>query len=259
MKLGISTSCFYPLETEKAFSLIAKQNVDCCEIFFNADCELKKPFIKKLKKIKDESGITVTSIHPTMSLAESFMLFSAYDRRLKEGLDNYKRYGEIAAELGADFVIMHGGKDNGVLSEEQYCERYLQISESTAEGGGRLLQENVANFRAGSLDFLKMMVKNLGNQARFCLDVKQSIRGGYTPEAVIDAVGRNIDHLHISDHNSLSDCQLPLRADYDFKALFEKMKAIGYSGSAIIEVYSFAYKEYKEIFESYNMLKDSIK
>lgn len=81
MKIGISTSCLYPMHTEQAFETIAKTGVELTEIFFNANCELQPEFIKKLLAIKQEYGITVSSVHPTMSLAESFMLFSNYDRR----------------------------------------------------------------------------------------------------------------------------------------------------------------------------------
>ena len=129
MKIGISTACFYPLETEKALQKVVESGAESTEIFFNAECELEDSFINELVEIKKSSNTQIVSIHPTMTLAESFMLFSADERRTKQGLDQYRRYGEIAAKLGADYVIMHGGKDNGILNIEQYCERFMQISE----------------------------------------------------------------------------------------------------------------------------------
>ena len=257
MRIGVSTSCFYPLETEKAFAMVAESSSPCTEIFFNAHCELKPEFVHKLMEIKQSSGIDVVSIHPTMSLCESFMMFSAYERRLQEGLDEYRRYGEIAAQLGAKYVVMHGGKPNGVLDDLQYCERYMQIAEATSQNGAVLLQENVVNYRAGNIPFLKMMQKQLGDKVNFCMDVKQCIRGGYTPDDMIDAVGKNIRHLHISDNNSESDCMLPCRGNYDFKHLFERMKSIGYKGDAVIEVYSQAYKEYEEMFTALDCLNNT--
>ena len=210
MKLGISTACLYPLETEKALIELGKAGIKYTEIFFNCESELKPDFIKLLSKIANEYGITVTAIHPTMSLAESFMLFSAYDRRLYEGLSQFERYGEIAAELNAPYIILHGGKPNGILDDKAYCERFMQINSATKKGGGILLQENVAKFRAGNIDFLKMMVDNLGDEVGFCLDIKQSIRGGYSPFDAISAVGKNIRHLHISDNNNQKDCMIIL-------------------------------------------------
>jgi len=157
MSIGVSTSCFYPLETELSLEKIGKMGVDTTEIFFNADCELKDSFIDILEDIKDEYGINVVSIHPTMSLAESFVFFSNYERRFKEGLDRYARYSEIAARLGAKYIIMHGGKPNGILSDEEYCERYFEINRKTKENGVIVLQENVAKFRAADKEFLQNM------------------------------------------------------------------------------------------------------
>lgn len=250
MEVGISTSCFYPLETERALELIGKNGVKATEIFFNALSELGADFVSELKGISDYYGTAVRSVHPTMSLAESFMLFSAYDRRLYEGLDWYKRYGEIAARLGAKYVIMHGGKPNGVLDDNQYCERFLLISDAVAQNGAVLLQENVAKYRASSLDFLKNMVAQLGGRAAFCLDVKQCLRGGYTPQDMLDAVGKNVRHLHISDHNAEKDCLLPGDGEYDFSALFRAAEECGFCGSAMIEVYRWAYSDEREVFSS---------
>ena len=40
MNLGISTACFYPTVTEKAFECCIKSGSECCEVFFNAYSEL---------------------------------------------------------------------------------------------------------------------------------------------------------------------------------------------------------------------------
>ncbi len=255
MKLGISTSSLYPLETEKALEMLGRNGIKYTEIFFNSNYELKEDFVRELKNIADAYGVKIVSVHPTMSLAESFMLFSNYERRLNEGLDNFKRYGEIAATLGADYVILHGGKPNGILNDYQYCERFMLVNGCVQESGAELLQENVFRFRAEKLDFLKMMVENLGDRVGFCLDVKQSIRGGYTPFDVISAVGKNIKHLHISDNGEKGDCLLIGDGNFDFKRLFLEMKALDYKGAYILELYRNAYKEYDELFESFKSIK----
>ena len=38
MRIGVSSACLYPLETEKAFSAIVENEIPVCEIFFNAAC-----------------------------------------------------------------------------------------------------------------------------------------------------------------------------------------------------------------------------
>ena len=259
MKLGISTSCFYPLLTEKALAEVCAHGVPYTEIFFNATCELAPSFVAQLSSICGTSGTKVLSVHPTMSLAESFMLFSAYDRRLQEGLDSFRRYGEIAAEFGAKYVILHGGKPNQVLNDQEYCERFWQIAEAVEESGAMLLQENVRNFRAGSLALQKYMVEQLGDRVGFCLDVKQSVRNGYSPFDMVAAVGRNIRHLHFSDHDAEKDCLLPTKGKFDFLRLTKELRDIGYTGAAMIEVYQDAYRTYEDIFDAYQALDSLLK
>ncbi len=259
MKIGISTSCLYPMYTEECFKLIAQNAVPLTEIFFNADCELQPQFIDKLLKIKNEYAIEISSIHPTMSLAESFILFSNYDRRFYDGLEIYKRYGEIAATLGAKYVIMHGGKPNGTMDNYGYFDRFAKVSEVVSQNGATLLQENVVNFRAGNLQALGDMSNYLGDNVNFCLDVKQSLRGGYSPYDVLHLLGKKIKHLHISDHNTQSDCMLPSKSGvFDFKNFLHTATQCGYTGDAVIEVYRNAFGEVPELFDSHKKLLSQI-
>ncbi len=254
MNIGVSTSCFYPLETELSFEEIGKAGVKTSEIFFNAASELKPSFIDILSDIQKEYGINITSIHPTMSLAESFMIFSEYKRRFYESLNNFARYSEIAAELGAKYIILHGGKPNGLTTDEEYCERYMALNEVTKKNGITVLQENVVHFRAGEIEFLRSMRDILGNDAKFCLDIKQTIRSGYDPFELINEFSENIKHYHISDHSLASDCLLPLNGKFNFPLFFETLKQNSYDGACIIEVYKNAYHDYCEIFNSHKKL-----
>lgn len=255
MNLGISTSSFYPLETEVSLETIGKNGVKTAEIFFNAQCELKNSFVDILSDIKEEYGITISSVHPTMSLAESFMFFSNYERRFYEGLDSYRRYSEIAANLGAKYIIMHGGKPNGILSDEEYCEKYMQIKEATLQNGVTVLQENVFKHRAGDIEFLRSIKNILGDDAEFCFDIKQAVRCGYEPIQTIKEFSSNIKHYHISDHSLAGDCLLPLKGNFNFKELFNYLESINYNGALITEVYNNAYKDYAEIFNSFQKLQ----
>ena len=204
-----------------------------------------------LLDIQNEYGITVSSVHPTMSLAESFMIFSNYDRRYREAEDQYRRYSEIAASLGAEYIIMHGGKPNGILTDEEYCERYMRLKEITREHGATILQENVVRHRAGEIEFLRSMRNILGEEAEFCIDLKQSLRCGYDPYDLIEEFSDSIKHYHISDHSLSSDCLLPGDGGFDFKRLFTVLGEKGYDGSLMIEVYRDCYRSYQDIFNSF--------
>ena len=255
MNIGVSTASFYPLETENALEKIGKSGVKTTEIFFNAESELKPAFIDIIEDIKNEFSINITAIHPTMSLAEPFMIFSEYERRFYESINKFARYSEIAAQLGAKYIILHGGKPNGILSDEEYCERYMALNRETQKNGVTVLQENVACFRAGDIEFLRAMRDILKDDAAFCLDIKQCIRRGYNPFDLVEEFHPNIKHCHISDHSIAGDCLLPFNGKFNFEDFFKILNKKGYSGAYIIEVYKNAYKQYGEIFNSYNKLK----
>ena len=256
MNLGISTASFYPLETELALEELGKAGVKNTEIFFNAESELKDSFIEILLCLKEKYNMNITAVHPAMSLAESYMLFSAYDRRYYEGLKQYRRYSEVAKALGAKYLIMHGGKPNGVLNDEEYCQRYMALNYETGQNGVTVLQENVVNYRSGDIEFMRSMKNILGDDAKFCLDIKQCVRCGYLPMDLIEEFYDNIRHFHISDHSVAGDCLLPLKGKFDFKGLFDFLNQKGYEGALMTEVYRYAYKEYDEIFTSFRKLEE---
>lgn len=259
MSFGISGASLYPLETEKALEMIGKNNIPCTEVFFNSIKELEDDFIEKLIKIKNDCGIRISSIHPAFSLSESFLLFSAYERRTAEGFEIYKRYGEIASKLGAKYVILHGGKPNGVLDDYGYIERFYKLSRAVKEQGAVLLHENVVNFRAGSAEFLKKFTDYLKDDADICFDIKQAVRGNYDPTETVNIIGKNIRHYHISDNSSLSDCMLPGKGNFDFKKFFKAASKFDYKGDFIVEVYRSAYNEFGELFSSYFDFSDNMK
>ena len=247
MNIGISTASYYPLETELALEEIGKSGIKTTEIFFNAESELKNSFVDILEDIKDCYGLNIVAIHPTLSLAEPFMIFSNYERRFNESLEKFAHYSEIAARLGAKYINLHGGRPNSSLTDEEYCERYMILKHETLKNGVTVLQENVSKYRAGEIEFMRSMRDILGADAEFCFDIKQAVRSGYSPNLLAEEFLDNIRHLHISDHSIASDCMLPGNGGFDFTAFFELFQNNGYRGDAVIEVYNNAYKNFDEI------------
>lgn len=254
MNIGVSTASYYPLETELALEEIGKAGIKTTEVFFNAESELKSSFIDILEDVKDCYGIKIAAVHPTMSLAEPFVIFSNYQRRFDEAIDKFARYSEVAARLGAKYIILHGGRPASPVSDEEYCERYMLLKEETLKNGVTVLQENVAKYRAGEVEFMHSMRDILGNNAEFCFDIKQAVRCGYSPLELAEEFVANIKHLHISDHSLSSDCLLPGDGKFDFSEFFDLFEANGYAGDAVIEVYNNAYKTYDQLIKAYNSI-----
>lgn len=259
MSIGISTASFYPLEVEEAVRIISENRIECAEIFYNASRELKDSFTDYLLEIIGQTGLRISALHPMLSFAEPYMIFSQYQRRFEESLDNFKRYFENAVRLGAKYINLHGDRPLGKLSVEEYCERFKMIADEGKKYGVTLCQENVNGYRSADPEFLADMVTILGNDANFTLDVKQCVRAGYSVDEIMSAMNYQIKHVHISDHSLAGDCLLPTRGNFDFKTFMTDLKNKGYKGDYMIEVYQNAYKTFDEIIESHNILCERIK
>ena len=251
-RIGASTSCFYPLETEKALGKVIDIGFKNAEIFFNSSSELEELFVKKMREQADDGGVNILSIHPFSSFIENTCIFGEYERRYEDFIDLYKKHFHAAALLGADIAVIHGAlavqKRN--IPEEHYFERFAKLMEIGRAEGVRVCQENVVRFRSQSTDFCKRMKNVLGDDLKFVFDVKQSIRSGYDPFDFLNEIKDDVVHIHISDNNATEDCLPPGKGSFDFNKLFATMDGAGYDGGYVIEIYSKGLEVEKELIMS---------
>lgn len=253
-RFGVSSSCFYPLETEKSLEKVGQYGFENTELFLNSFSEMNDSFVNEYLRIKDKYGINIVSLHPFQSFAESFYLFSNYERRWQDILPMYNRLFKVTSLLGADIFVFHGLKIPGSVDDEIYCKRFSHLIDMGMEYGIRVCHENVAKHRGENPQYLKMMRDYIGDKFNIVLDIKQTRRAGYTPDDFIDVLGDSVAHIHISDKNDILDCITPLKGDFDFKSFFEKTESIGYKGKYMIELYEWSYSDIDEIAQAYNKL-----
>ncbi len=254
MAIGISTACLYPLETEECLKAVGELGADVTEIFFNAESEIGKPFIKRLCEIRDYYGLRIKSVHHYASFAESYAFFTEYERRFYDGLEDLKRYFDAMNNLGADVLVLHGAKPPCL--EDRLCfERFGIMHRLGREYGVLAAQENVWKFRSESLDYLRSMKSYLGEEMSVALDIKQARLAGYSPFEFVDALKESVVHFHISDYSDKEVCIPPLEGMFDFKKLFNGMNSIGYSGDYIIELYRNSYDSVSRITDSKTKLE----
>lgn len=257
MEVGASSSCFYPLETEKAFLNIASAGIKTAEIFLNSPSELEKNFIGQLKSIRDCYGVEVTSLHPFRSFSEGYDLFSKYKRRYDDATELFRRYFEAANELNAEYIILHGSRGIIEISNDEYAERYFRLSEIAEKEGCTLTHENVVGYAGATPEFMAFMKKSLGDSFRMVLDIKQARRAGEDVKQFIDAVGENIVHVHLSDCDKERDCIPPSeKGFFDFSELFSNLDKVGYNGRYIVELYSDSFSTVSEIVSSTEYLQN---
>ena len=254
-RIGISSACFYPQTTEDSFLKACKGGAKTIELFFNSPSELEDKFIDEIIKVKNEYEVSVPSVHPFMSFAESFFLFSSYERRFYDILDLYKRFFEVMNRLNSDIFVIHGAKIPGSISDELYFERFYKLTELGKQYGVSVCQENVVHYRSESTEFIRKMKNALGNDFGLVLDIKQARRANQDAYDFINEAKKSIKHVHISDFNEVSMCIPPLEGSFDFPAFFRELRSIDYSGAYIIELYDHSYENEQQIFDSYTKIK----
>lgn len=259
MRIGISTGCLYPVTTEKAVAALLEEGFSLFEIFFNTFSELEPDYLDRLRRRFDEHHAEVHSIHPFTSSYESYLLFSTYERRFEDGVNLYEMYFRAAARLNAGKVVLHGMRDAfASISEEEYCRRFACLSKRAARYGVDFLQENVDQFHSNRPSFLKEMIRCIPEQAGFVLDIKQALRGGYSPCELARIMGSRLRHVHISDQTATGGCVLPGNGCFDYEQFFSTLREINYNGDIIIEVYRTSYEHISELTKARKFLTQFI-
>lgn len=261
MQIGISTACFYPMELERGIEQAVQLGYRRAELFINSESEYGVPFRVMLKQKLREFGLEIVSVHPFTSSIEGHLLFSDYARRTRDALDQYTRYFEAAADLGAKYFIFHGEllRARGLpplRSDGRRFETYHKLCERASSCGITFTQENVSWCKSSAPAFLRSLYDNIP-ELRFTLDMKQARRAGVNWGDYVDVIGSRIVNLHISDCDAQSDCLLPGQGEMDFPALFGRLEALG-CNSALVEVYSDDYTHFAELEQSRLFLQSAV-
>jgi sugar phosphate isomerase/epimerase len=265
MQIGISTACYYPMNTEEALLRLAQQGFGNIEIFINCDMELQDPVRAEIFRTVREYDLKVLSLHPVPGL-ENFYLFSDYERRKRQFMDTYEQYFGFMNELGAEILVFHGSNKMSRRSDELYMARFAELCTLAEKYSITVAQENVAYCKSGDLDFLVKMKNELNT--KFTLDMKQTLRSGFTPLEFLDKLGENIVHIHASDNHGIlgsesfsdnNDC-LPIgKGSFDFTGFFAKLREIKYEKGIILELYRENFQNDKQLEESIKKLVDICK
>lgn len=261
MKIGVSTACLYPMHTEKSMKKLLDVGFENFEIFLNCFSEIEEPFINELKKLLDDYGANVNSVHPFTCLLEPMLFFSNYKRRFDDGVELYKKYFNAVSILGAENLIFHGqvGQEKVfTISDEEYFERYHKLFCVGKSFGVNLCQENIRSRKSAKVDFIEKMSKALGDEVRFTFDMKQANMEGESPFDMMRAMGDKICQVHVSDRTEDKPCLLPGDGERDFEKIINQLKIQNYDKFLTIEVYSNCFQDVKEFEKSKLLLKNFI-
>jgi len=257
MQAGISTACLYPATTEESFGALAAFGPSCVEVFLNTLCELAPGYLRDLRKLADDNGISVASVHPYYSGMEPMFFFSRYERRFFEGMEIYRRFYEAASILGAQTLVFHGDYKDSALERDAYFERFGRLWEDARRHGIALCQENVERCKSGDVEFLAAMVKELPH-IRYVLDVKQAVRAGQDVLQMAKVLGEKIQNVHLSDHDSTRECLLPGKGTFNIRGFLSAIASTGFDGAVILEVYGESFNNNVELSAGYQHISTII-
>ena len=207
----------------------------------NSVAELAPCDLAEMRRISQDNGLSIRSIHPFSALFEGLYFFSGYPRRISDGLDLYRRFFAAGAELGAKYVVFHGEKltptfSRPLASDDEVMTSYTRLIQTAREEGLIFTQENVAYFRSQDPMFLRNLADCVPD-IRFTFDLKQAMRANIPVDDVLAAMGERLVHIHINDFSQKTECALPFQGEVDLPALAHKLKEMHYQGDFILEVY----------------------
>lgn len=238
MKTGISTACLYPLETEKSLEILLEAGYRTFEVFFNSPSELEEGYLDRLCGRISSAGGEIYSYHLFLSGFEPVMFFSDYPRRFEDSLELYRRWAASLAPRGARVAVLHGARRDTQMPAEEYCERFIRLSHALAGEGVTLAQENVCRCASALCANIRRMRECAGSGTmKFILDIKQAVRAGEDPFAMLEVMGEDIIGVHVSDNTPAQDCLLPGEGMMDFAKLAGVLGRYGYDGPLLVEVY----------------------
>lgn len=257
MQCGVSTSCFYPMETIEALETLQKAGVTCGEIFLNTFSELEEPYVSRLVETVRHGSMRIEALHPFSSGMETFFFASAYDARVEDGIALYRKYFLLAQKIEAPRLVFHGDYCKTPFPFERHCRNFARLRDVGREYGVELCQENVVRSKCGTPDYIRKMRAFLKDDVNFVLDIKQLRRAGVPLNDMLDAMRGHLTHLHLSDETPICDCALPGEGTFDFASLFRALRADHFDGSMLVELYRGDFKDVNSLLRAADYL-DSV-
>ena len=265
----MSTACFFcRLYNEESVAKMVKRGVREMEIFFSAMSEYEKTFTDGLRRTATNAGARIRSIHALCTQFEP-QLYSAHKRQYMEALDIFDRVTDAAANLGAEIYVFHGPMNvkRAKTFRVNYGlagERTTILAEHAKKKGIKLAYETVHWCWYQQPGFARELLKHTqSDNLYFTLDIKQAAQSGYEVSDYIDDMGDRLAHIHVCDYRrdpekGIVPC-LPFSGEMDWKGMRERLRAMDYQGTLMLEVYPGDYGSYDELMENYREVSEFFK
>ena len=203
---------------------------------------------EEIKLLVEHLGLVINSIH--VPLPEEIPR-SLYDEAKETWSLNTKKSIDLAALLGAPFVVQHVRifeTPGGPRSDTTLGKAVPDLSEIAQYAATRKIKVAIENTPSSTERMLGSDVKELmnvvdvlpGDTVAICLDLSHLLACGHDPVEALESINfQRLISVHASDNNSnqLKDIHLPLGAgDIPWRRILDILESMGFHGSFVIEV-----------------------
>lgn len=259
MKIGISTASYFPkLFTEQSIEHIAALGADLCEVFFASRCEYKREFAETVRLELNRCGVEAHSVHALTTQFEP-EFFSRNDRAYADAVEVGEEVLTAAEIIGARRYTFHGAmclkKTKYTADYPFFAERLNALCAQAARHGVEVCYETVHWAYFNTPEYFARL-KELVHGLRATLDIKQTMQTGLGYEPFLDAIGDRLRTVHLCDFDDDGRLRLPGEGSFDFVTLFARLLDGGYSGPALMEVYTGNYDTEDRLKRAFEYLKE---
>lgn len=250
MQVGISTATLFGrFVTEDALEFLAKNKIDCAEVFLESFCAYSDAYGKLIAKKKDQTA--VHSVHVLTTQYEP-QLYSLNERAKADSFKILDMAMSSAEQFGARYYTFHGGarfkKTPFKIDFERVGAITQKVIDCAKKHGITLAYENVHWGYYNYIGFFKELKKRTVG-LKGTLDIKQARQSGISYIDYLNEMQGDIVTVHLSDIDSNGKMRLPLKGITDFNELFLRLNDVGFDGALLIEAYTSDYDSLQELLE----------
>jgi len=196
MRIGMSTSCVYPLSTEHGFRLAREAGYDGVEVMVTRD--EKTQSAEALLRLSERYEQPILSIHAPVLLLTHFVW--GRDPKVK-----LQKSAELAASVGADTVVVHPP----FRWQADYAIDFLDIVREIAAGSGvTIAVENMFPWKAAGRA-MKAYMPGWDPSQFDCdavtLDFSHASLSGQSSLDLAVGFGDRLRHVHLCDGSASND------------------------------------------------------
>lgn len=257
MRIGLSSAAFYGRgQTEDQAAMLRDYPVQCCEIFLQTPSEYSAAFGALVRERLGD--LPCRSVHPKGTQFEQD-LFGLSARQVSDSMRMFTSVCDAAQVLGARYYVFHGpfGVHAPMVPQRIHALQatMARMQEIAAERGMEVLWENVhwcALKNPEDVRAVREMLPEMG----FVLDVKQAWHAGVDPLEMLQAMGKQLRHVHVLDWKEAGELCLPGQGCMDWKALFRSLADSGFDGDVMLEPYERHVRDAETLRRSLRMLQE---